>query len=131
MEGTKQQPTVVRRYYNENNQVILDCYDTFDKEITLYGHNQLHEEIVTLLPCGNPPMLMAGENPNHTKMFHKKVCDGKEHVTTCGDCTDSYFKKWGTKCNIKCKVFLACIKQYVEACFMVITAKIILVSLKR
>ena len=117
MEPLKANPGVVRRYYGSSREVLLDCYAAFDKTVTLYGPNQLHEEVVTLLPCGNPPKQFAGEIECHEELFHSEICDGKEHVSTCAVPSESYLKIWGTCCNLQCKVFLLGIKEDVETCF--------------
>lgn len=117
MEAVNNKPVVVRRYYNSNMEVLLDCYSTFDRKVTLYGPNQLHQEVVTLLPCGNPPKTLAGETDYHEDVFHNEVCDGKEHVTTCIVAKRPYLKTWGTCCNLQCRVFLLKIKEDVQICF--------------
>ena len=82
----------MRRYYNENEEVIMDWYQICDGKIRLPGHNQLHFEKVTLLPFRNLPNLYAGGIEDHDNDCHKIVYGGVEHVTTCCIPYEPYLK---------------------------------------
>ena len=117
MAGVKSKIPVVRHYYNENKEVIMDWYQICDGKIRLPGLNQLHFEGVPLLPCGNPPKLYAGDIQDYENDCHKLVCDGVEHVTTCCIPDQTYLKICGTPCNYSCDVFLLRLRKNLEACF--------------